>query len=103
VIFSLLAMVVSLLALTTSVLLLVVARRGALAALTNARQASAGQEMPSPAVCGCGHMRSMHAPKRNATPGACNVRTYRAGTGYDCPCLQYEGPEPLPTYFAPEL
>lgn len=60
-------------------------------------------EPPKP-ICACGHPLSNHNPKTRA----CNVATIRlvnsreVGRG-NCPCLQYVGPEPLPTVYAPEV
>lgn len=65
---------------------------------------------PIEARCGCRHHHSMHDPET----GRCHARVdepatyYRDGdpTSYvkvQCPCQRYSGPEPLPSYFAPEI
>ncbi len=59
---------------------------------------------PQP-ICGCKHHFSSHDPETKA----CNVETVKYYANiYEvsrlrCPCLQYTGPEPLPTYYAPEI
>jgi hypothetical protein len=51
-------------------------------------------------VCGCEHHRAMHDPKTNA----CHGKEYEGGGVYSrCTCRQYVGPEPLPSYYAPEI
>jgi hypothetical protein len=67
-------------------------------------------ESPKP-VCGCGHHYAMHDPKT----GECNVAVKGAPVKWDrwdnpikwemtgCACLRYTGPEPLPSYYAPEI
>lgn len=64
---------------------------------------------PVEAVCGCKHHHSMHDPET----GACNAEVavdkhnkYGEWTGKEykpCACVRYTGPEPLPSYFAPEI
>jgi hypothetical protein len=65
---------------------------------------------PEP-VCGCGHHYAEHDPET----GECNVSERGepvkwGGSGravkwewLDCTCVRYSGPEPLPTYYAPEI
>lgn len=70
-----------------------------------------GRKAPKPveAVCGCGHHHSMHNPETGTCNDTAQVRWYRYNGkpgGYEdkrCPCRRYSGPEPLPSYFAPEI
>lgn len=51
-------------------------------------------------ICGCGHHRAMHDPKTSE----CHGREYEGGGIYSRrTCRQYAGPEPLPSYYAPEI
>lgn len=60
---------------------------------------------PKGAICTCGHGRSMHLDGK----GKCGDLKRVEGTGnksshhIKCPCTIYEGPEPMPEYFAKEL
>jgi hypothetical protein len=69
----------------------------------------AGPKPPPAAVCGCGHHFSYHDPKTRACGYGSRpvVRLTSAVTEYGdvmrCPCLSYSGPEPLVTYYAPEI
>ncbi len=61
---------------------------------------------PPEPICSCGHALSSHRPDSRTRP--CNVVTLRLIGGAEvgraeCPCLQYIGPEPLPTVYAPEV
>lgn len=59
---------------------------------------------PVEAVCGCEHHHSMHNPESGACNAAVRVNQYGGSYVYEpCACLQYSGPEPLPTLFAPEI
>jgi hypothetical protein len=64
---------------------------------------------PVEAVCGCTHHHSMHDPQTGACNAAVEVPVYNqygghAGKEYaDCACVRYSGPEPMPTYYAPEI
>lgn len=52
-------------------------------------------------VCQCTHPRAVH----DAETSRCHDKVYRRGTGDSnsrfepCPCRQYVGPEPLPSFF----
>ena len=48
--------------------------------------------------CGCGHHRAMHDPATNECHEQAKDDDERR-----CPCRQYVGPEPLPSYYAPEI
>ena len=51
-------------------------------------------------ICGCDHHRAMHDPKTNE----CHGKDYEGNGVYArCTCRQYVGPEPLPSYYAPEI
>ena len=56
-------------------------------------------------VCGCTHEVAFHDPKS----GQCHAMMYVPGTmsrdshHVPCTCRQYTGPEPMPTYYAPEI
>lgn len=64
---------------------------------------------PVEAVCGCEHHHSMHDPETGACHATVQVSRYsRDGewTGYEqkpCACRRYSGPEPLPSFYAPEI
>lgn len=52
------------------------------------------------ATCACEHVRSMHVEGK----GACQEKVYLSGSGWNrCRCQLYQGPEPLPAYYAPEV
>lgn len=59
---------------------------------------------PTP-TCQCRHPRSQHDPESNK----CHDQVHRSSTGQrtsrweQCPCRQYVGPEPLPTFFSKGL
>lgn len=73
------------------------------------------------AVCGCSHHYSMHDPKTGECHAGIKVQTASGkpilnswgdrvigynGATYEvlqCGCKRYTGPEPLPTYYAPEI
>jgi hypothetical protein len=56
-------------------------------------------------ACGCKHDLSFHDPQT----GQCHSPMYVPGTSSrsshhePCTCRQYNGPQPLPEYFAPEI
>lgn len=52
---------------------------------------------PPDPVCGCGHHRAMHDPKKAME---CAVEF---GHKMKCACCSYSGPEPLPAFYAPEI
>jgi hypothetical protein len=61
-------------------------------------------------VCGCDHHLSYHDGKTgechgtNTSSSAYNDRGIWVGFGQvPCTCRRYSGPEPLPSYFAPEI
>jgi len=65
---------------------------------------------PIEPVCGCKHHHSFHDPKTGICHGTKGVAAPRADynipqhyVDIPCTCRQYTGPEPLPTYFAPEI
>jgi hypothetical protein len=63
----------------------------------HSREVKARQGKP---ICGCEHHRAMHDPATNE----CHGRNYEGGGIYSrCTCRQYVGPEPLPSYYAPEI
>lgn len=58
-------------------------------------------KQPQP-ICGCTHHYSMHDPKTKACGASVKVAQHSGGqfTSYKlmaCACLQYTGPEPLPS------
>jgi hypothetical protein len=57
------------------------------------------------AICACGHGRSMHLDGKGKCGDLKKVEsTQQKGSHHKpCPCTVYEGPEPLPEYFAQEL
>lgn len=65
---------------------------------------------PKP-VCGCRHHYSMHDPETGQCHGLMNGKPLRYDSFNDptaweqipCGCRRYSGPEPLPTYYAPEI
>jgi hypothetical protein len=45
--------------------------------------------------CGCGHSIAFHDPQ---------TRRCHARVGYErCACRRYSGPEPLPSFYAPQI
>lgn len=64
---------------------------------------------PVEAVCGCTHHHSMHDPETGECNATVQVSRYNNGgnwTGYvqnPCACRRYSGPEPLPSFYAPEI
>ncbi len=64
---------------------------------------------PQP-LCGCGHHRSFHAPATGKCHSAerklmqsSNDERPDIYAMVECGCHQYSGPEPLTTYYAPEI
>lgn len=62
------------------------------------------------AVCGCKHHHAHHDPKTGECNGTREVATKFNTIGTEiawkevpCTCKQYSGPEPITTYYAPEL
>lgn len=77
-----------------------------------ARSLPARRKSPKPvtAVCGCRHHHAMH----DSETGHCHAQVdeparydaYGNATAYtkvQCSCRRYSGPEPLPSYYAPEI
>jgi hypothetical protein len=68
-----------------------------------------GPKAPPKPVCGCGHHFSFHDREARACGYASRpvVRSTSAITEYGdamrCPCRNYAGPEPMPSYYAPEI
>lgn len=66
-----------------------------------------GRRTPTPpaieAVCSCRHPRGQHIDGK----GACQVQTKNRLNGMQmlvpCSCQMYDGPEPLPQFYAPEI
>jgi hypothetical protein len=64
---------------------------------------------PVEAECGCTHHHSMHDPETGECNAEVAVARYNKDgdwTGYEyrpCACRRYSGPEPMPTYYAPEI
>jgi hypothetical protein len=81
-----------------------------LARLPARRKGPRPAEAPKP-VCGCHHHHSYHDPET----GRCNALVNGQPVKFDkfedpikweqvpCACLRYSGPEPMPTYYAPEI
>ncbi len=74
------------------------------------RSLPARRKAPKPveAVCGCTHHHSMHDPETGECNAEVQVAKYNRGQwiGYEhkpCACRRYSGPEPMPTYYAPEI
>lgn len=57
------------------------------------QQAALDAVKPAQAICQCEHGLAFH----DRATGHCD------GQNGDCRCRQYIGPEPLPTFYAPEL
>ena len=55
------------------------------------------------AVCSCRHPRGQHVDGK----GACQAKSKESANGVQmfvpCPCQLYDGPEPLPQFYAPEI
>lgn len=64
-------------------------------------------EAPSPICAGCGHGRSFH---KDGT-GHCGHRHSDSWEGvfvrrdrvFTCPCLAYDGPQPIQPFYAPDI
>ena len=59
--------------------------------------------LPPKPVCSCKHAPSFHDPET----GRCHYK-WKAAVNYldvwqTCACRRYDGPTPLPEYYAPEL
>lgn len=76
------------------------------------RRDSKGRGRDPQPVCGCKHHYSMHDPETGRCHGKVNGKptTYGewssrpiAWEQVSCTCRRYSGPEPLPTYTAPEI
>lgn len=67
------------------------------------KKPSHGQE--NVARCACEHLRSMHVDGT----GRCEMLVYVKGTSSKsshhakCKCQHYDGPEPIPGFYAPEI
>lgn len=77
--------------------------------LPGRRKARRPPEAPE-AVCGCRHHYSFHDPESGRCHGTDSQATAFDGYGIarawkqiPCTCRKYAGPEPLPTYYAPEI
>jgi hypothetical protein len=75
--------------------------------LPSRRGGGRGRRKEIQPICSCGHAVSFHGDD-----GRCNaqasVATWNNGrwTGQEqqaCTCQKYTGPEPLPTFYAPEI
>lgn len=73
------------------------------------RRTSKTPKPPKP-ICGCGHHHAHHDPKAGICHGTRQVPSKYNVYGeviarkeVPCTCKQYSGPEPLKTFFAPEL
>jgi hypothetical protein len=58
---------------------------------------------PVEAVCGCTHHHSMHDPETGKCNAAVNAGDWTGKDYRPCACRRYSGPEPMPTYYAPEI
>ncbi|MEO3856174.1 hypothetical protein [Acrocarpospora sp. B8E8] len=75
------------------------------------RYTPARRRMPKPpkAVCGCDHQFAYHDPATGECHGLNEVdvrNKHGEWIGEEqvrCTCRQYDGPTPLPTYYAPEV
>lgn len=68
------------------------------------------QPRPVEPRCGCTHHHAMHDPETGRCNAAVNAPSKYDGYGIarewkqsPCACLRYSGPEPMPSYYAPEL
>lgn len=59
------------------------------------RRNTGGAPGPVKPICTCGHARSYHLDGK----GRCQKVPYDS----QCKCQMYDGPQPLPEYFAPEI
>jgi hypothetical protein len=66
---------------------------------------------PPKPVCGCSHHHSFHdreSSRCHATVNGVPIHRDRFGDAdaweqAQCPCRAYSGPEPMPSYYAPEI
>lgn len=59
-------------------------------------------------ICGCGHHFSSHDPKTKACNAKVQRKVHQGGAFMHneykpCSCLQYVGPLPIDTFYAPEI
>ena len=66
-----------------------------------------GPKPPKPVqpICGCEHDLSFHDPETGECHALMRVPSTMSRDSYhtDCTCRRYNGPEPLPEYYAPEI
>jgi hypothetical protein len=62
-------------------------------------------KLPPKPVCSCGDPPSLHDPKTKHCQAERLVQYNSIGNKElrRCPCRRYDGPEPLPEFYAPEL
>jgi hypothetical protein len=53
--------------------------------------------------CSCNHAPSFHDPKTGRCHYAWTERLNYHDTELTCTCRRYDGPEPLPEFYAPEI
>jgi hypothetical protein len=71
--------------------------------LAGRRNRSTPVPITSEAMCSCRHPRGQHLEGK----GACQAKTKESANGVQmfvpCACQLYDGPEPLPQFYAPEI
>jgi hypothetical protein len=56
-----------------------------------------------PGTCSCGHAKGVHLDGKGKCQANDTVTANKNRRGWACPCQMYDGPEPLPAYYAPEI
>jgi hypothetical protein len=92
-----------------AILLIGVVIGAVLRSLPARRKAPKSDGPPEP-VCGCGHHYSFHDGASGKCHGTVRQATHFNSYGTEiawkqvpCTCRKYAGPEPMPTYYAPEI
>ena len=61
-------------------------------------------KLPPKPACSCGHAVSFHDPETKRCHGKVHEKDYAGFWNWvQCTCRRYDGPEPLPEFYAPEL
>jgi len=58
---------------------------------------------PPKPICGCGHHRSFHSDGKACTKDVERYNSIKGTHWVECACGEYTGPEPAPSFYAPEI
>ncbi len=78
---------------------------GYLAGRSRGRAAAQPAPKAVESICSCNHPRGQHVDGKGPCKAENTHWAYDSGTTAfrPCPCQLYDGPEPLPQYYAPEI